>query len=538
MAKLLSSLPVGAKVVDNGTKYNGKPITWLVGGHNHYVQGQTVLVSEKIITIKAFDAKESDNTDSDRRLFGNNRYSLSNLRQWLNSGVDNWFNPQHSVDVLPNKYTVEDMYNAYAEESGFLTNFSTELRNQLQNTSLTVAKNTITDGGGKETVTDKVFLLSNTEVGLSNENGIVEGKRLALFTTASSSRLAYPTAEAVSKSGYKDTTNLTTLKPWFYWLRSPQAGHSSRARDVDLSGALHSTHAFSSSTGVRPALNLPSDISVSDNTNANGEYEFSLSENNTDLGSVADNTSILKYTLTALPVGTTVTEKINGVTVGTKTIVNDTEYTVSATTAQWNAVKFGKYKDMLGNKNVVTLEVSTGEVYTYPFTKALPTTAKTDEVVMAVNDMANISMPSHKKKLVEAIGDKATVGGTGSLEDIAKAVESISIESLGGMKVASGTFTFVNAYSSSYASVRGLSFAPKAIVWLSDNSDRPRGVDFKKDFYKTSYGSNWMQDDVIYTTDSTGGNSHATFTRLPNGFDLGSPSSYDVNKTCRYVVFG
>lgn len=237
-------------------------------------------------------------------------------------------------------------------------------------------------------------------------------------------------------------------------------------------------------------------------------------------------------------VGTTVTEKINGVTVGTKTIISGTEYTFSATPAQWNAVKYGKYKDTLGNKNVVTLETSTGDIYTYPFTKALPTTAKTNDVLVAVNDMANTAMASHKKKLVDAIGDKATVGGTGTLEDIAKAIESISVESLGGMKVASGTFTFVNAYSSSYASVRGLSFAPKAIVWLSDNSDRPRGVDFKKDFYKTPYGSNWMQDDVIYTTDSTGGNSSATFTRFPNGFDLMSPSSYDVNKTCRYVVFG
>lgn len=469
MAKLLSSLPVGAKVVDNGTKYNGKPITWLVGGHNHYVQGQTVLVSEKIITIKAFDAKESDNTDSDRRLFGNNRYSLSNLRQWLNSGIDNWFNPQHSVDVLPNKYTVEDMYNAYAEESGFLTNFSTELRNQLQNTSLTVAKNTITDGGGKETVTDKVFLLSNTEVGLSNENGIVEGKRLALFTTASSSRLAYPTAEAVSKSGYKDTTNLTTLKPWFYWLRSPQAGHSSRARDVDLSGALHSTHAFSSSTGVRPALNLSSVIEVSDNVNNNGEYEVIWSyltpSDSTDLGSVTDNTSILKYTPTAYPASTTVTEKINGVVVGTKTIVNDTEYTVSATTAQWNAVKYGKYIDTLGNKNVVTLEVSIGEVYTYPFTKVLTSTAKTNDVLVAVNDMSNTAMASHKKKLVDAIGNKATIGGTGTLEDIAKAIDGINVESLGGRKMAKGTT--VNYSGTNPFTITGLGFVPRTVIAFS-----------------------------------------------------------------------
>lgn len=540
MARLLSSLPVGAKVVDKDTKYNGVPITWLVGGHNHYATNQTVLVSKKIITLKAFDAKEPTNTNASRASYGNNRYGYSNLRQWLNSDKTSWYSPQHSADAPPTNENLSSNYNEYDAEAGFLTNFSVDLRNALLNTSLTVAKNTQTDGGGSETVTDKVFLLSNTEVGLTNENSVAEGKLLSLFSN-DASRQATPTQEAVSKSEYKDPY-LVSGEPWHWWLRTPRSDNVVNPRIVFSSGILNSDAACYGYRGVRPALNMSSAIKVSDNVNSNGEYEVIWSyltpSDRTDLGSVTDNTSILKYTPTAYPVGTTVTEKINGVVVGTKTIVNDTEYTVSATLAQWNAVKYGKYKDTLGNKNVVTLEVSTGEIYTYPFTKTLPTTAKTNDVLVAVHDMSNIAMESHKKKLVDAIGNKATVGGTGTLEDIAKAIESISVESLGGMKVASGTFTFVNAYSSSYASVRGLSFAPKAIVWLSDNSDRPRGVDFKKDFYKTPYGSNWMQDDVIYTTDSTGVNSRATFTRFPNGFDLMSPSSYDVNKTCRYVVFG
>lgn len=532
MARLLSSLPVGAKVVDTATKYYGKPITWLVGGHDHYAQGQSVLVSEKIITLKAFDAIEANNANGTRRNYGNNRYSVSNIRQWLNSNESSWYTPQHSADAPPTNDNVRSGNNDYDQEKGFLTNFSASLRNALITTPLTTAKNAVTDGGGSEIVSDRVFLLSNTEVGFANENNIVEGKLLPLFNS-DTSRMAYPTADTVTNSEYKSATDLTASKPWFYWLRSPSTSDSEIMRGVKSSGTLHNTDAYNGTCGVRPALNLSSVIKVSDNVNSNGAYElFSQSHltpsDGTDLGSVTDNTSILKYTLTAYPVGTTVTEKINGVVVGTKTIVNDTEYTVSATLAQWNAVKYGKYKDTLGNKNVVTLEVSTGEVYTYPFTKTLPTTAKTDEVVMAVNDMSNTAMPSHKKRLVEAIGDKASVGGTGTLEDIAKAIESISVESLGGMKIATGSFKPTNTI----ASVRGLAFKPRGIIYGSPSSIA-NGVDFITSFPK----DNFFYYAVSFGQTNSGAHSSTSMTPYDDGFDIRVGETSNTT-TYNYVVFG
>lgn len=271
MSQRLTALPVGAKVKDSQTSYNGKPIVWQVGGHNHYASGQTVLVSEKIITLKAFDAIEASNTDSNRKNYGNNRYAHSNLRQWLNSAAASWYAAQHSADAPPNNSNVWNNSNEYDQEAGFLTNFSSNLRNALIPTTLTVAKNTVTDGGGSETVTDKVFLLSNTEVGLANENNVAEGKLLPLFTTADSSRLAYPTAEAVSKSEYTNT-NLAASKAWYYWLRSPYAGYSFLARNVLSSGALSNNSACNGYYGVRPALNLPSAILVSDSVDSDGAY--------------------------------------------------------------------------------------------------------------------------------------------------------------------------------------------------------------------------------------------------------------------------
>lgn len=371
MAKKLSSLPVGTKVVDTQTKYNGEAITWLVGGHDHYATNQTAMVAEKIITLKAFDAIETSNTDSNRKNYGNNRYAHSNLRQWLNSAAASWYAAQHSADAPPTNANVWNNNNEYDQEAGFLTNFSVNLRNALIPTSLTVAKNTVTDGGGSETVTDKVFLLSNTEVGLANENSIAEGKRLALFTTADSSRLAYPTAEAVSKSEYKDTSNLTTSKAWYYWLRSPYAGNSNNARNVYSSGALHNNYAYNGHNGVRPALNLSSDILVSDSVDSDGAYTIlwnnppTISGTNTALGTVATAPTYEYSVNDSDSVDTlTITEKIDGVT--TKTINN-------AVRNQTYNFDFSTFLSLEIGTHTATITVSDGQATatrTITFTRA------------------------------------------------------------------------------------------------------------------------------------------------------------------------
>lgn len=267
---LLSSLPVGTKIKDVNTKYNGATITWLVGGHNHYAQNQTALVSERIISLKAFDAIEASNTDSNRKNYGNNRYAHSNLRQWLNSAATSWYAAQHPADAPPNNENVSSNNNEYDAESGFLTNFSANLRNALQNTSLTVARNTVVDGGGTETITDKVFLLSNTEVGLANENGVAEGKLLPLFNS-DASRQASLTQEAVSKSEYTNT-GLKSGSPWYWWLRTPFAGNSRSSRYAGSSGALSYGDAYYGDSGVRPALNLNSTTLVSQTPDSDGAY--------------------------------------------------------------------------------------------------------------------------------------------------------------------------------------------------------------------------------------------------------------------------
>jgi hypothetical protein len=273
--KMLSELPVGALVMDPNTKIYDNPIVWQVGDHNHagYPANSTTLVAANIIKIMCFDGMEAGSSDSDRQTYGNNRYAFANLRQWLNKSGTNWYSAMHGADAPPSLANTNG-YNGYDTVAGFLTTFSANMRAALLDTTLTVAKATV-DGGGSETVTDKVFLLSKAEVGLGAENGINEGSLLALFNSADSSRIAYPTADAVSGSTFT-SPYLATSKGWHYCLRSPYASCSDYVRLVFMDGSESYSNAFIGYYGLRPALNLPSNILVSDSPDANGIYTLAF----------------------------------------------------------------------------------------------------------------------------------------------------------------------------------------------------------------------------------------------------------------------
>ncbi|MCQ4936723.1 DUF6273 domain-containing protein [Anaerotignum propionicum] len=272
MAKVLSSLPIGALIKDTGTLYNRKPIIWKIVDKNHsgYPSGAITLMSDRVISIKCFDAKEEYNSIDDRKSFGNNRYIYSNIRQWLNSqaGASKWYTAQHGQDAPPTSANVGGGKNAYDMEAGFLNGFSEKMRNSLLETTLIVGKNTRTDGGSYEMCIDKVFLPSVSEMGL--ENGIIEGSKFSAFDS-DISRLAYPTAECVSKSEYKDTS-LNTSAPWYYWLRTPYATNEYYVNLVYYTGVLGVYFAYHEYRGVRPLCNLSSEILVSDISDSDNIY--------------------------------------------------------------------------------------------------------------------------------------------------------------------------------------------------------------------------------------------------------------------------
>ena len=280
MSKALSTLSVGDKIeVPVLSAYQsrfGSKLVFKIADKNHsgYPSNSVTLITEKIIQLMCFDAKEASNSNSDRQSYGNNRYSVSNLLQWLNSNAaaGSWYSAQHSADAAPTNANVYSNYNEYDAWAGFLAMLDPNFVAELLDTTQTVVKNTVTDGGSYETVTSKMFLASTTEVGLANENSIAEGSLLALFSN-DASRVAYPSDECVSNSEYTNT-NFATSKGWYWWLRTPYSSYARLVRNVSSDGTLVNDYAYSGYRGVRPLCNLSSSILVSDTTNADGNYEI------------------------------------------------------------------------------------------------------------------------------------------------------------------------------------------------------------------------------------------------------------------------
>ena len=277
MAQTLSNLPTGAKVKFGNHKVNTEaamPIIWTIVAKNHpgYPANAITLHAEKIIDLRCFDAKEPSNPNSDREELGNNRYSVSNIDQWLNkdSAAGAWYVGQHTYDQSPNAANVNNN-TPYDTRPGFLNHFSTEEKNAILSTPLRVVKPSV-DGGGYEDITRKVFLPSTTEVGLANEGGTAEGTAWG-FYTSNAARIAYLTAQAFNNT-------LSSSKPsaignaWYWWLRTPYSSNAYYARYVYSAGTLGSYYAHYGSIGVRPALNLLSSLLVSDTTDSDGCYTF------------------------------------------------------------------------------------------------------------------------------------------------------------------------------------------------------------------------------------------------------------------------
>ena len=286
--KLLSSLPIGTLVKDVNSTFLGEPIIWKIADKNHegYPDDSVTLISDKILALRAFDAKEPNNSNSGRQTYGNNRYSVSNIRQWLNSDAEagNWYSAQHDADTPPNSANMWQATNStdnttyavnpYDTDAGFLNGFSNSFKNVLLRTTLTVALNTVTDGGGSETIIDKIFLASNTEVGLANENNVVEGSLLPIFND-NTSRLSYCTTKALEDSNYLgDPSDENTA--WYMDLRTPNATESYNTRYIHSDGELRSVSAISGLGGIRPLCNIPSSIRVSEEPDEDGCYTLVL----------------------------------------------------------------------------------------------------------------------------------------------------------------------------------------------------------------------------------------------------------------------
>lgn len=271
----LGSLAIGSKIKISHSVLGDIIFLKADKDHDGYPENSTTLITEKIILFRCLDAKEPNNSDSNRKNYGNNKYSVSNLDQWLNStaAAGQWYSARHSADQAPDNANVWNNYNEYDQDAGFLAGFDDAFVAALKDTTLKVALNTVTDGGSYESITRKFFLASRAELFGAAENSVMEGSLLSYFSANTNAiRVAVASEYAAAHSEYSRTAGTA----YWYWLRTPNSSYSYYVRGVDSDGSLSNSSAYYGGSGVRPLCNLDSGISVSDSTDSDGCYTLNL----------------------------------------------------------------------------------------------------------------------------------------------------------------------------------------------------------------------------------------------------------------------
>ena len=264
MSQFLSNLPIGAKVKFGKYSVEGEtalPIIWLVADKK--TPSAITLLTEKIIDFRYFDAPEESNTNSARASYGNNRYSVSNIDQWLNKdqGSGAWYVAQHSVDSPPTFGEAP-----YKNRPGFLNAFSDIEKDAILNSTIGACIPTL-DGGGYENIVRKVFLPSAIEMGLSYGKHTEEGQAWGLGLDA----------PKTSEQAYAHT-KLTGNKPnspdaySAWWTRTPITDTANYVALANRNNSAFQNTPTTQNVGIRPALNLSSTQKVSDVTDSDGCY--------------------------------------------------------------------------------------------------------------------------------------------------------------------------------------------------------------------------------------------------------------------------
>ncbi|MCT4612430.1 MAG: DUF6273 domain-containing protein [Clostridia bacterium] len=249
--------------------YNTQDILW----RNINVDGDSLmLVSDKIISIKPFDANGELSENNERKISGSNNWENSNIRRWLNSKDD----PVNYI--YGNSPTDSNVYNGlnnYEAEKGFLASFSDREANIIFNKEyksiLPSVEKSQKDGGNQiyikdprignlnknysdayfKYLTDKVRLLSTKEV----YNYIYKNRSILGYDYY----MAKPTADAITKSEF--TTGILESSYWHYWLRTPNAFNSNEVRVMGVNKYNNNeTDAYRGTRGVRPVINIDKSI--------------------------------------------------------------------------------------------------------------------------------------------------------------------------------------------------------------------------------------------------------------------------------------
>lgn len=185
------------------------------------------------------------------------------------------------------------------------------------------------------------------------------------------------------------------------------------------------------------------------------------------IGQKSDKSNILSYNITTDGTMSDITEKINGVTIATRTNpTSGQNFTVSLSQAQWDAIKYG---------NAHTLTITMGsDTWTYTFDKRLHAN---DDVLSAVKGVQDLQthLNGIKAQLAAAIRAKGgTVNDTDAWSAFVSAVSNMTNKRWASGTVTSSSTTTSFQYAGTTgtagfysATVTGLTFKPSLVILFS-----------------------------------------------------------------------
>ena len=227
------AVPAGGQVYINAWETQGYAPTAITT----YAADRTTAIETglPVTVVELGDDTLSPVNDYTRCIGGSSNYVESAIKQWLNSDADTFaWVPKTNYDRTPT---------SALPSAGFLKLLDPELTAVLGAVDKQVARNTVTDGGGQDLFSDKVFLLSFVEVFGGTEGTTTGEQAYPYYSTLA----ANPTADALAvRIKYLDSSACS------WWLRSPLAGYVSNPRYVYPSGAVYHNYARQA-IGAAPA---------------------------------------------------------------------------------------------------------------------------------------------------------------------------------------------------------------------------------------------------------------------------------------------
>lgn len=257
----LKNLPVGARVSD-GKKY----FPWLVAEQCSPDYDGVVLLADFLAEAGCYDAPEPGSRFDTIRQFGWNRYPVSNVHRWLNSGEREWYQAAHEQDCPPSASAVPE---SYLEKPGFLWGFSPDFLRALKTCQVTYVLQDDFYQLRHRTVACRVFLPSRTELGQEKRENVSEGHRFALAEFRDYLQ-CYPTQALVDAHHLCDRDFHPTT-PYPFWLRSVDTDCMSAVYFSGMSRAPW-FHACQASCGIRPVVVLDRETELEETPDRWGVY--------------------------------------------------------------------------------------------------------------------------------------------------------------------------------------------------------------------------------------------------------------------------